>query len=293
MKKLYFMMLLLCAGAFSLQAQIKTPAPSPSGSFKQMVGLTEVEVEYNRPSVKGRDIFGADGLVPYGKMWRTGANASSKVSFSDDVMVEGMALKAGKYALYTVPNADSWDVIFYSNIGNWGLPQTYDEAAEALRVKVKPVTLSQTVETFTLQLANLSNTGAVLELSWANTLVPIKIEVEVEEKVMANIEKVLNGPTAGDYFTAGSYYHDAGKDLAQALSWVQKANEMDPKFWTMRREAMILADMGRYADAIAVAEKSKEAAQAAGNEDYVRMNDKSIEEWKKKVPMKREQPRRG
>jgi hypothetical protein len=293
MKKLYFLLLFFSVGAFSLQAQIKTPAASPAGSFKQMVGLTEVEVEYNRPSAKGRQIFGADGLVQYGKMWRTGANASSKISFSDDVKIEGKSLKAGKYALYTVPGADSWDVIFYSSFGNWGLPQTYNEADEALRVKVKPIMLNSNVETFTIQLGNLSNDGATLEISWEKTLVPVKIQVDVDDKVVANIQKVLNGPSAGDYYTAGSYYHDAGKDLNQALAWVQKANEMDAKFWTTRREAMILADLGRFADAIAVAEKSKEAAMAAGNDDYVRMNEKSIAEWKKKVPMKMDNPRRG
>jgi hypothetical protein len=180
MKKLYFLLLFLSVGSFSLLAQIKTPAASPSGSFKQAVGLTEVEVEYSRPSAKGRQIFGADGLVMYGKMWRTGANASTKISFSDDVKIEGKSLKAGKYALYTVPGADSWDIIFYSSFGNWGLPQTYNEADEALRVQVKPAMLSNNVETFTIQLANLSNEGATLEISWEKTLVPVKIEVEVE-----------------------------------------------------------------------------------------------------------------
>ncbi len=268
----------LWAGA--VQAQIHTPAPSPSCKLQQTVGLTEVTVEYSRPGVKGRTIFAEDGLVPFGKMWRTGANRNTVITFSDDVKVEGNELKAGSYALYTIPGADAWTIIFYSDTNNWGLPEEWDAGKEAARFVVRPVEHCFT-ETFTINIDKLRNESAEIQLLWERTKVPMKLEVDVDSKVMADIERVMGGPTRSDYYAAARYYYETDRDLDQALEWVRKANELDPRYWQYRLEAQILAKMRRYDEAIEAAKKSLELAKAAGNEDYVRMNQKDIEEWSK------------
>ena len=148
----------------AIEAQVKAPQASPKAELEQVVGLTQVELDYSRPSSKGRAVFGE--LVPYGKIWRTGANANTTISFSDDVVIDGKTLKKGKYALYTLPKADSWDVIFYTSTDNWGNPEKWDESKVALRTTVKPETLGRKVETFTIAVNNLDNDYANLEISW-------------------------------------------------------------------------------------------------------------------------------
>ena len=258
--------------------QIRTPAPSPSAKVEQTVGLTDITVEYSRPSMKGRTIFGADGLVPYGKVWRTGANAVSKITFGDAVTVEGKELAKGSYAILTKPGATMWDVHFYNyEGGSWG---SYVEKDPAAVVSVKSTQLPFDIQSFSMSLEDLTSGGANLSIMWANTYVPVAIGVSVDEKVMANIDKTLAGPTSGDYYTAGAYMHDAGKDLEKALMYVQKATHSDsPRFWQVRKESLILADLGRKADAITAAKKSLALAKEAGNDDYVRMNEKSIAAW--------------
>jgi hypothetical protein len=283
MKNLLLTFSFLFAVVLSVQAQIKTPAPSPVSKVTQSVGMGEIEIEYSRPSMKGRTIFAEDGLVPFGQMWRTGANASTKVSFSEDVMVEGKELKAGKYALYTVPGADKWDIIFYKDLSFWGVPSEYKNEDEALRVSVAPKKMGMTVETFLINIGHMRNDKAQLELIWENTLVEVNIGFNTDKQVMASIEQVMAGPSARDYYIAARYYHDAGKDLNEALTMIQKANEMDPKFWQLRLEALILADLKNYDEAIGAAMKSKAMAMEEGNQDYVNMNEKSIKEWKAKL----------
>ena len=280
LKKLSFIILALAAVSFisiDANAQIRTPAPSPTATFSQQVGLTDVEIVYSRPSMKGRTIFAADGLVPFGKLWRTGANAVSKITFGEDVKVGGKDVKGGSYAILTIPTATSWTVNLYSyESGNWG---TYRDKEPTMSFQTKVQELPMTVESFTIGLNNLTSNSADLMIYWEKTMVSISIEAEVDSKVTQNIERVMSGPSQNDYYQAASYYHEAKKDLNQALTWIQKANSEDPKFWQVRREALILADMGKYADAIAAAKKSSELATAAGNADYVRMNEKSVKEW--------------
>ena len=256
--------------------QINTPAASPSAKFVQSVGLTQVTLEYSRPGVKGRAIFG--DLVPYGKIWRTGANAATKISFSDDVTIEGAALKAGSYAILTKPGETSWDVHFYTHeSSNFG---SYVDKEPAAKVTVEPMQLPFSVENFFMTVADLTNNGGVLEIIWDNVLVPMELAVPTDEKVMADIEATLAGPSTGDYYAIGQYYHESGKSLDKALKYVQKATKVDsPRFWQVRREALILADLGRKAEAIEAAKLSLELAKQAGNDDYVRMNEKSLKEW--------------
>ncbi len=283
MKKVFLLSALLLAFFATANAQIKTPAPSPGCKITQDVGLIKVDVEYSRPSAKGRKIFG--DLVPMGELWRTGANASTKVTFSDDASVGGVAIKKGTYALYTIPGDKDWTIIFYKDISIWGAPAAADfkEDEVAARFTATALPLRDQVETFTLNFNNLTNTGANLELSWENTKVLIPISVDTDGKVMAAIKTTMNGPAANDFYASARYYYEEKKDMNQALVWVDKALEKGgDKFWILRLKANILGELGRYKDAIAVAEKSTELANKEGNADYPRMNEKSIMEWSKK-----------
>lgn len=278
MKKLFLSLFVLACLAGQAFGQIQTPQPSPTSEIKQTVGLTEVNIIYSRPSMKGRTIFAADGLVPFGDVWRLGANQATKISFSDDVKVGGKAVKGGDYAVLAKPTAQSWEIMFFPyEGGNWG---SYREKTPAAVAKAETQELPFAVESFTMMLGDLKANSANLYAMWENTAIALPIEAEVDSKVMAAIDRVLAGPSANDYFAAATYYHEAGKDLNKALEMVQKATKVDnPRFWQVRREALILADLGKTDEAIAAAKKSKELAEKAGNKDYIRMNEKSIKEW--------------
>ena len=278
MKNLFAVLFLVAFTAFSAEAQIKTPAASPSATVNQTVGLSEVTIEYSRPSAKGRTIFGADALVPDGKLWRTGANSVTRVTFSNDVMIQGQELKAGKYGVLTMPSASSWAVNFYAHEGNsWS---SYTEKTPALEVTVMPKRSNDFTESFTISVDNLSDQGAMINLRWANKIIPIKVAVHADKTVMANIEQVMAGPSAGDYYTAASYYFSAGKDLDKALVWINKATDgPDKKFWQIKRKSEILGALGKKTEAIEAAKMSLELATTAGNDDYVKMNQDNIKKW--------------
>jgi tetratricopeptide (TPR) repeat protein len=264
------------------QAQVRTPQASPKSTVKQTVGLTEVEIEYSRPGIKGRTIFG--DLVPFGRMWRTGANANTTVSFSEDVTIDNKTLKKGKYAIFTTPKAELWDVVFYTDTNNWGLPEPWQEDKVALRTSVKPEMLNRHVESFTVGISNLENNSANLEIVWEKTLIPIKFEVPTHKMAMASIDKVLAGPSAADYFAAAQYYFQSNGDMNKALTYVNKALELnaDKPFWYSRQKSLIQAKLGDKKGAIETAKISMAAAQTANNADYVKMNQDSINEWSKK-----------
>lgn len=278
MKKLFLSLFVFTCLAGQVFGQIQTPQPSPTSEIKQTVGLTDVTIVYSRPSVKGRTIFTADGLVPHGEVWRLGANQATKISFSDDVKVGGKAIKGGDYAVLAKPTASSWEIMFFPyEGGNWA---SYVEKTPAATAKSDVQALPFSVESFTMMLGDLTANSANLYVMWDKTTVAIPIEAEVDKKVMASIDKIMAGPSANDYYAAASYYHDAGKDLDKALEMIQKATKVEkPAFWQVRREALILADLGKKDAAIEAAEKSKALAEKAGNKDYVRMNEKSIKEW--------------
>lgn len=275
--------LLLIAFAGNSFAQIELPAPSPTATLTQKVGLTEVSINYSRPSAKGRTIFG--DLVPYDKLWRTGANMATKLSFADDVKIGGKDLEAGTYALFTIPGKDEWTIIFNKNY-NQGGTGNYKEAEDALRITVKPITIDGKIETFWINLENVKPSSAVIELGWESTIVHIPLEVSIDERIMASIDQAMNiGP--GTYQAAAAYYHQSGKDLNQALEWMSKAIEMHEAsgrnvFWLYRQKSLIQADMKKYSDAVKTAETSLAKATEAGNDDYIKMNKESIAEWSKK-----------
>ncbi len=268
---------MFCLAFQPVFGQITTPAPSPSCKIEQKIGLGSISIEYSRPSKKNRIVFG--DLVQYDKMWRTGANAATKLSFSDDVTVEGVNVPKGTYALFTIPGEIEWRIILYADANVSGVPDNYDPKKEVVNVGVVSDLIPYTVESFLIDINDLRNESATINLIWETTMVPIKIGFSSDAKVISSIDKVLAGPTSNDYFQAARYYYDTNRDMYMALGWIQKANQMDAQFWKLRVESLILAKLGRKTDAIAVAERSKAMAIAANNDDYVRMNDISIKEW--------------
>jgi len=274
----FILMFLCCATGFTLQAQIESPQPSPSAKVIQTVGLTEVTLEYSRPAMRERPIFGS--LVPFGELWRTGANENTKITFSDDVVIAGAKLAAGSYALYSKPGKDSWEVIFYSNTDNWGTPQDWDNNLVAATVTAKTMKRAEKLENFTIEINNLEMDGADLEISWDDTKVSLPMTVPTDEKTLASINRIMSGPSAGDYYSAATFYMESGKDINQAYEWINIAVEKNPNaYWMWRSKSLMEEKMGNKDKAIASAKKSLELAQAAPNPDYVRLNKNSLEKW--------------
>lgn len=267
--------------AFSLNAQIKTPQPSPYSKTTQKVGLTDVTLEYSRPGARGRTIFG--DLVPFGKVWRTGANANTKITFSTSVAINGTTLKAGTYALYTIPNKNEWEIIFYSDASNWGNPAKWDDSKVAAKAKVQAFQLPMKVETFTITFDDLTNDSATLGIIWENTYLNIKFEVPTHKAVMASINKTMSGkPTANDYYSAAVYFKESNGDVNKAVKWINKAVKLNGEktpFWMYRQQSLILAKSGNKKAAIAAAKKSLAGAKVAKNNDYIKMNTDSLKEW--------------
>jgi hypothetical protein len=282
MKKI--MIALLCLGSFSLSAQITTPQPSPAAKAWQTVGLTEVTVEYSRPAKRDRVIFG--DLVPYDKMWRTGANKNTMITV-DNVLIFGKdSLEAGTYAIFTTPkNGKSWDVYFYTDTENWGTPEEWNDDNVALKTAATVSKLSSVTESFTIGIDNVKMDGAELSFTWDKVKAVVAFSVPTKEAVMADINKVMNGPSAGDYYKAADFYLSQKMELPTALEYINKALDMreDKPFWYLRRKALIQAEMGDYKNAIETAKLSLAAAKEANYEDYIKSNQESIEEWSKKV----------
>ena len=270
-------------GAFMLlsiaaQAQLETPAPSPASTVTSKVGMTEIKIEYSRPAMKGRKIFGGD-VVPFGDLWRTGANGATKVTTTDSITIMGKGLAKGTYVLMTKPGKDSWEIIFNKNPAVSVF--NYKPEDDVLKVMVKPINNPLTVESFTMGVANITNTSGEIEISWENTVVRVPFTNDVDSKVMAQIKQKLDGPTQNDYFAMSQYYMESGKDLKQALDFVNKALSKGERFWMLRHKSLVQAKLGDKKGAIESAKKSLELAKAEKNNDYVRMNEKSIAEWSK------------
>lgn len=277
MKKVFITALaVLC---FSLaDAQLKTPAPSPTQTIKQDFGLGSIELSYSRPSMKGRKIFG--DLVPFGNVWRTGANSATLITFSDEVMIGDAKIAPGKYGLLSIPNKNSWTLIITKQTDVTS-PAAYKQENDVARVDVNSMKMDEKMETFSMQFANVKPNSCELHIMWENTAVSLPISTNVDAKVMAQIDQQMNKDNR-PYYAAAMYYMDNGKDLNQALSWFDKAVEQTPTFyWVHHQRANCLAKLGRKAEAKAAAEKSKELAAAAKNSDYVTLNEKLLAELNK------------
>lgn len=280
MKKIILFLFVVLASV-SLEAQIQTPAPSPSSKLMQTVGLTDVTVDYSRPSMRGRTIFG--DLVPYDKLWRTGANGYTLITFSTDVKIGGQDVKAGTYSIFTKPGATSWEVFFYTDTQGGGTPSEWDDTKVAAKVNVPAFTMPEgvVIESFTITIDDLTSKSANLGLMWSNVYVAVSFEVPADASVEADIKRILGGPSAGDYYAAATYYSAEGKDINKAKEWMDKAMSMTekPAFWQLRQQSLIQAKAGDKKGAIATAKKSLAAAKVAKNNDYIKMNMDSLKEW--------------
>ena len=257
---------------FAQAPKIEFPAASPACTIKQRVGLTDIEIVYSRPSMKGRKIFNADGLVPFGKVWRTGANSPTKITFSTNVKLNGKDIPAGTYSLHTIPGESEWTIIINKNTG------TYDEKNDLVRFKATPVNLSDTrIETFTIEFNHIRDDSAVLDLVWENTVVPINIELDLTSKLLPQIDAAMSAE-GGDkpYYQAAMFYYDHGQDLEKAKKWVDAAVAQREAHYIIHLKAKILAKLGDKSGAIAAAKRSSELAVTAKDSGYVKMNDDLI-----------------
>jgi hypothetical protein len=257
-----FLLLLFVTGLAT--AQVQTPQPSPAASVSTVVGLTDVKIDYARPSLKGRKIFGEkDVMYPHGTIWRTGANAGTKISFSDDVKVEGIVVPKGEYLIFTWPGATEWTVSLYKDLAIGGNTNAYDKSKEAANFKVKSEKLASAIETFTINIGDIAadSKSAKIQLAWENTSVKFTITVDYDAKVMKSIEANTK-VNPNNYFSAAVYYLENGKDIKQALEWVNKAAEANPTaFWILYQKARIQKAAGDKAGALATSKASWEGAQ--------------------------------
>ena len=251
------------------EEKFEFPDASQHATITQRVGLTDVAIDYSRPNVRGREIFG--GLVPYGKVWRTGANSPTKIKFSDAIKIGGQDVAAGEYSFYTIPNKDEWTIILSKNLKLWGA-YGYKSDADALRVTVKPSDLANSVESFTIGFDNLKDDSATMALEWDKTRVPVELTTNTVEKVNQEILTALKDPKALEpmfYYRAASFYYDHDKDLAQAAKWVDQAIEKQQpaRYFLYYKKAQIEAKLGHKPQAKAAAEKSIELLKAGKNPD--------------------------
>ncbi len=266
-------LLFLATSSFA-QTALKFPEPSPAATVKQIVGLTDVEIVYSRPAMRGREVFGK--LVQYDQIWRTGANSSSKITFSGPVVFGGVEVPAGTYALYSVPGKKSWEVILSGNTELWG-SYGYVPDKEAARVQVTPIKLSDPVESFTLSLDAVDADAATLNIAWDKVRVPVTIEADTKHVLIPQIEAVMaSDAEKKPYFPAAMYLYAKGEKLAQAAEWIAIAAEQQPNaFWITYRQGLVLEALGDKAGAIAAAKKSLALAQQQQGEikeEYTRLN---------------------
>ena len=296
MRSIFFTILFL--SSYFNYSQIKTPRVSPASAIEQMVGLTEIEVEYSRPSKRGRDIFG--NVVPYGKIWRTGADNCTKISFSTDVVfnsntsIDGVKIsktkiiKSGKYSIFSIPNKESWDVILYSDTDLWGVPRDWDENKIVFKsnYQINKSANSSVKEMFTISFDNVTNNDVDMIFSWDDVSVTVNIVVPTRRIVSDNIKKVMgSSPSPSDYYSAAVYYKQENINIDTALKWINKAIDLfeNPRFYQLRQQSLIMAANKKYSDAIAVAKESLRLSIEADNKDYVKMNKESISEWTNKL----------
>jgi hypothetical protein len=272
--------ILLLAGMSAFAQQIQMPQASPSAKIAQKVGLTDVTVDYSRPSTKGRKIFGE--LVPFGEVWRTGANGATIISFSTDVEIDGKKVPQGQYAIYSIPGKSEWTIILSKDTKLWGAIG-YDSKNDLMRFQVEPNKLSRVYETFEISFNNMTDNGADLSIKWDQTRVDFRIVTQVDAIVMAQIKELVidtNTTDATLLYSAASYYFANQKDIPMAYTWVSKSVESDPKYWTVHLKAKIELALGMKTEALESAKKSKELAIEAKNPDYVSLNDRLIKSIK-------------
>jgi hypothetical protein len=273
----------VCISLFT-QAQVQTPKASPVAKIEQRAGLTDITISYSRPAVNGRKIFGE--LIPFGVRWRLGANENTKITTSDVLIFGSDTLQAGTYALFATPNQDNWVIDFYTETTNWGLPEKWETSKVALTVNAKVKKMPIVTENLSISIDNMEFNSAVLSITWDKTQISLPFTLSTKEKVLASIEKVLSASvvTANDYNQAASYYFTEQIDMKKALEWSTKAVEMKgvSAYWMTRLKSQLQAANGDIKGAIETAKISLAEAEKDGDQNYVKMNQLSIEEWSKK-----------
>ena len=268
MKKIILLLNVFFVLATAGAQTLVTPQPSPTQTLKQNFSLGAVELNYSRPAKKGRKVMG--DLVPFGKVWRTGANAATTLTFSDDVTIGGKEVKAGKYGLLTIPDAGKW-IIIISKDATVNQPSNYKEENDVLRLEANVVAIPFNVENFTINFADITGSSCNVQLMWENTLVQFAVTAGTDGKVMAQIDNLMNKDNK-PYFNAASYYYDNGKDLNQALTWVNKAIESNKEaYWMFMLKARIHKKMGDKEASKTAANTTKDLATKAKNDDYIKM----------------------
>jgi Protein of unknown function (DUF2911) len=268
MKKVLFILSIVLTAAFTNAQTLTTPQPSPTQTIKQNFGVGSIELNYSRPAKKDRKVMG--DLVPFGKVWRTGANAATTLTFSDDVIIGGKEVKAGKYGLLTIPDAGKWTIII-SKDATVNQPSNYKVENDVVRVEANTMALPSVIENFTINFADITGSNCNVQLMWENTAVQFAVTAGTDAKVMAQIDNLMNKDNK-PYFNAASYYYDNGKDLKQALGWVNKALETNKEaFWMYLLKARILKKTGDAVGSKAAATLCKEFATKAKNDDYIKM----------------------
>ncbi|MDR3615015.1 MAG: DUF2911 domain-containing protein [Candidatus Obscuribacterales bacterium] len=266
------------SAVFAEAPKVEFPAPSPACTLKQRVGLTDIEIDYSRPSIRGREVFG--GLVPYDKVWRAGANQATKIIFSTPVKLNGTDVAAGTYALFAIPGKDEWTVIINKGAEQWGAYK-YDEKDDVARIKAKPVEISRSVETFAINIDDIKDNSSELVMVWDKTKVPVKIEVNFADKLRSQIDAVMDSDNAKKpYFQAAMFYYNNGLDLQKAKKWVDAAIAERDAHYIVYLKAEILKKLGDKEGAIAAAKHSSELAVKANEPGYVKMNDDLISSLK-------------
>ena len=269
--------LVFTCGLLAQTPKVDFPAASPACTLKQHVGLTDIEIVYSRPGVKARPIFG--GLVPYGQVWRTGANNATKITFSTPVKLNGAEIPAGTYALFTIPGETEWTIII--NKAAAASIFNYNQTNDLVRVKATPVKLAEPVETFTIEINDIRDESATLNLLWEKTLVPVKIEIELTGKLVPQIEAVMSAAEGRKpYYQAALFYYDHGQDLQKASKWIDAAIADRETYYIVHLKAKILAKLGDKEGAIAAAKHSTELAIKAKDTGYVKLNEDLISSLK-------------
>lgn len=262
------------------QSGLKLPAMSPSAKIIQDFSTSSIEVSYSRPSMRERKIFGE--LVPYNTLWRTGANAATKIKFGEDVTVGGQEVKAGEYELFTVPGKNQWEIILNKGNGDWGA-YNVDKSKDVARFMVNVKPLDRNVENFTINISNITLNTCNIDLMWEKTMVTIPVKADNEKRLLSDIDKAINNPSI-PYYQAASYYYETGQNLNVAMGWVDKALAQNPNAYYMwHLKAKIAKKQGDKTEAIAAARRSMEVAKGSGAEaEYKRNNEKLIREIEKR-----------
>lgn len=269
MKKLF--VTLAIAAALATQAQtIPFPQPSPLATVSQAFATSKIEVSYSRPSAKGRKVYG--DVVSFGKLWRTGANGATSISFGEDVKLNGMEVKAGKYGLVTIPNETEWTVIITKDL-NVNDASAYKQENDVVRLQVKPTKLNDMVETFTIDFSNMKVNETNIDLKWENTAVSFKVTSDYDARITKQIEEEM-AKDRRPYGQAANYYLDNGKDLNKALEWINKSIAANPKaYWNVLTKARIQVALKDYNGAMATSMESWNLAKADGDDAYMKRNE--------------------